>query len=451
MTDPHSNGPSSAIAARIESAVERLRDELVAELSAALRTPSVNPRYPGEDYEARLGGESDVSRLVAAIHARAGCDVDVFAAEPGRENAVGVLRGAGGGRSLLFNGHVDVVPPGPLDEWTGGDPWSGAIRDGRAHGRGATDMKAGVIAQAFAALALREADVRLAGDLILTAVVGEETMEHELGTTACVRRGYTADAAVVGEASAPPAALAVIPATPGVTRFIVRIRGRRTHPGLRSATIWPGGGGPAVGVNAIDKAVLIYDALRRLEHDWGLTHQRDLFAPGQFGVQPGVFVGSPRGQLDPFFIPDEAMLDYVVIYPPDAEIEAVRAEIEAQVASAARLDAWLREHPPTVEWKHHWPPSVVAADHPIVEALAAAHEVATGEPARRAGWTAAHDGTFLNAAGIPAACYGPGDLRLAHAPDESVDLDEVLTATRAYALLAAGWCGVTNGGTGSRR
>ena len=104
----------------------------------------------------------------------------------------------------IHNGHIDVVPPGPDRDWSDGDPWSGRITNGRAWGRGASDMKAGLVAQAMAARALRDAGVRLEGDLVLQAVVGEEMMEHDLGTTACVERGYRADAAVVSEPSGPP-------------------------------------------------------------------------------------------------------------------------------------------------------------------------------------------------------------------------------------------------------
>lgn len=301
-------------------------------------------------------------------------------------------------------------------------------------------MKAGLMAAVFALVALDELGVDLGGDVILQAVVGEESMEHELGTTACVERGYRGDAAIVAEASAPPERLGVVVATPGVMRFVVSIEGRRTHPALRGATIHPGGGGSEVGVNAIDKAFLVYEALRRREEEWGLTKAHDLFAPGQFVVQPCVVVGSPRGQLDPFFIPDHATLDYIVIHHPEDDGAAVRAEIEDVVATVAHLDGWLRAHPPTIEWKSHWAPSLVDPGHPIVAAMCQAHRLATGEEPRVVGWGAVHDGTFLNQQGVPAISYGPGSLRQAHATDESIPIAEVVAACKAYAMLAAQWC-----------
>jgi len=423
------------------NAVDELAADLVQALAGAIRIASVTPTYPGVAYDEHVGGEGRVSRLIAELLRGHDIEIDVFGEAVGRENCVAVLRGSGTGRSLILNGHVDVVPGGNAEEWKHGDPFSGAVEDGAVWGRGACDMKGGLIAQAFALLAVRRLGVELAGDLVLQAVVGEEVMEHTLGTSACIARGHGADAAVVGEPSAPPVPLAVVPVTPGVLRFVVHIEGRRTHPAMRGMTIHPGGDGFAIGVNAIDKAFQIYAALRLREEEWGLTKRHPLFLPGQFVIHPGVVVGSPRGQLDPFFIADQATLDYIVIYHPDEQVDDVRAEIEAVVTTAAHLDGWLREHPPRVEWRHHWPPSQVATDHPIVTATCLAHSAATGREAQTVGWSAVHDGTFLNQAGVPAISYGPGDVRWAHATDEHVAISELIAACKTYALLAVEWCG----------
>jgi acetylornithine deacetylase/succinyl-diaminopimelate desuccinylase family protein len=429
------------LAERVIEAVDELKPALVDAVSGAIRIPSINPRYPGQDYDDVVGGEGEVARYLARLYEEIGCKTEVFGVEPGRENCVGVLRGRGGGRSLLYNGHIDVVPPGPEEGWTGGDPWSGRVAEGKIWGRGACDMKAGVVAQAFALVALRDAGVALRGDVILEAVVGEEMMEHELGTTACIDRGYRADAAVVSEASAPPVPLAITPVTPGVMSFALSVEGKATHTSMRGETIRAGGYGAEVGVNAIDKAFLVYEALRRLEDEWGLSKRHPLFRPGHFTIQAGVFVGAPRTGLVPFFIPDSTRIEYIVWYHPDDDPQSVREEIEEQVAAAAATDAWLRTHPPAVEWLHHWPASAVDPSHPIVSATCRAHERASGSPATVNGFPAVEDATFLNQRDIPAISYGPGDLRVAHANDEHVEIEELLLATRTYALLAAEWCG----------
>jgi acetylornithine deacetylase len=429
------------------SRVDAMRDELVDAIVKAVRIESVNPKYPGQIYEDVVGGEGEVSKFMAEIYRSAGADVDLFAIEPGRENAVGTIKGTGGGRSLIYNGHVDVVPVGDLDAWTSGSPFSGKLDGDRIWGRGATDMKSGILAQAFAARALHDAGVRLRGDLVLESVVGEESMDHECGVTATVKRGYRADAAVVSEPSAPPHPLAVVPVTPGLLWFSVTVAGKATHSSMRGQTIRAGGQGSDVGVNAIDKGFIIFQALRVLEEEWGLTKQHPLFPPGHFTIHPGVVTGGPNGVLVPFFISEFMTTEYCVWYSPTDDPEDVKREIETTVKRAAQLDAWLREHPPVVEWKLHWPANTPDADE-ITEALVQAHEsVASGTRfAGRpplAGFAAVEDATFLTLGGTPAISYGPGDIRVAHAADEFVLIDEVMCATRTFAALAMDWCGVS--------
>jgi acetylornithine deacetylase len=443
--DPRPGEPAldETVSERIRSAAARLSHETVSLLSRAVRIPSVTPTYPGQDFAAAVGGESRVAELLAETYRAAGAEAELFGSVRGRDNAVARLRGSGGGRSLLFNGHLDVVPPGPEAEWTGGDPWSGRVAGGRVWGRGACDMKGGLVAQAMAGRALREAGVRLRGDLVFQAVVGEEMMEHRLGTTACVERGYRADAAVVAEPSSPPTRLAVCPVSPGVLWFTLTVEGKATHPALRGETVRPGGLGEAVGVSAVDKIFLLHAALGRLEAEWRTTKTHPLFAPGHFSIMPGVVVAGPRSGLVPFFVPDEARMEVLVWHHPDDEAEDVRREVETELGRAADADAWLRVHRPRVEWRHHWPKSVLDAGHPIVAATARAHGRSCGSRAAVQGFPAVEDMTWLNAAGIPAINYGPGDLRAAHAVDEHLDVGELLTATLTFALLAAEWCGVS--------
>ena len=286
---------------RVLAAVDALKDDLVSTLSEVISIPSVNPKYPGQVYDEVVGLEGRVSRLVGEIYEDAGADVEYWAVEKGRDNAVGTLKGTGGGRSLIFNGHVDVVPPGNPDRWTSGDPFSGKVDGDRVWGRGASDMKAGLVAQAFAVKALQRAGVALDGDLIVQAVVGEEVMDHECGVTSTIEHGYRADAAVVAEPSG-PTNLGVIPVTPGLLWFSVTVQGKATHSSMRGQTIRAGGGGSAVGVNAIDKGMLVFQAMQRLEEEWAFTKTHPLFAPGHFTIHPGVVQGGPHGVLVPFIL-----------------------------------------------------------------------------------------------------------------------------------------------------
>lgn len=434
---------------RVLAVIDGLQGELLETLSEAVQIESVNPKYPGQDYDRVVGGEGEVSKLMGGLYRGLGAEVDLFAVEPGRENAVGVIRGAGGGRSLIYNGHVDVVPIGDPANWTSGHPFSGKIDADRVWGRGATDMKSGIVAQAFAARALAECGVRLQGDLTLESVVGEEVMDHECGVTATVKRGYTADAAVVSEPSSPPAPLAIVPASPGLLWFSVTVTGKATHAAMRAQTFRAGGLGPAVGVNAIDKGVDVFQAIRRLEDEWGQTKRHPLFPPGHFTIHPGVVNGGPRSVLVPFFVSDFTTIEYCVWYHPDEDPEDVKREIEEHVHRYAQTDSWLREHLPVIEWKLTWPAFSVDPDHPICRAVGDAHELAAagtrfaGRPETH-GFAAVEDVSFLNLGGVTAISYGPGDLRVAHADDEYVLIDELMTACKTYAVLAMEWCGVAS-------
>ena len=438
---------TSAITKRVLRAIEDGRQDLLDAISRAVRIPSINPRYPGQVYDEVVGGEGLVSRFVAQIYSGMGADVDVFALEAGRENAVGVIRGSGGGRSLIYNGHVDVVPPGRVENWSNGDPFSGRIDEDRIWGRGSTDMKAGLLAQAFAARALVRSGVRLRGDLILEAVAGEECMNNEIGVSATVARGYRADAAVVAEPTAGRAPLAVMPTSPGQLWFSLTVAGRVTHAANRGRTLYPDADGAPPGVSAIDKGLLVYDGLRRLEQQWAFSKRHPLYRPGQFTIVPGIIEGGTSGVQFPLFIPERMRTEYLVWYPPDDDPQDVMREIGAHVHNLALTDDWLRAHEPQIEWRLHWPANSPPADE-ITAAMCAAQEAAAegsrfAGAAEVAGFPAVDDASWLTAAGIPAISYGPGDLAVAHADDEFVAIDEVMCATRAFALMAMQWCGVS--------
>ncbi|HSC04195.1 MAG TPA: ArgE/DapE family deacylase [Solirubrobacteraceae bacterium] len=441
---------ASELTEKVLSAVNDQRGELIAAISKAVQIPSVNPRYPGQVYEDIVGGEGEVSRFVAGIYRELGAEVDVFGLEPGRENAVGLIRGSGGGRSLICNGHVDVVPAGSVSNWRH-DPFSGLIDGDRIWGRGSTDMKAGVLAQAFAARALKQSGVQLRGDLILEAVVGEECMNNDIGVSATVERGYRADAAVVAEPTTGTRALAVMPTSPGQLWFTLTVQGKVTHAANRGQTLHPSGTGAPPGVSAIDKGLVILDGLRRLEQQWAFSKRHPLYRPGQFTIMPGILEAGTSGVQFPLFVPEHMRTEYLVWYPPDDDPDEVKAQIEDHVRQIAATDDWLREHEPRIDWRLHWPANSPASDA-ITEAMISAHERAADDTrfagaAEVAGFPAVDDASWLTLAGIPAISYGPGDLAVAHADDEFVRIDEVICATRAFALLAMEWCGVAGTGT----
>ena len=207
-----------AIIDRVTDEVDRRRDELVAFAADLIRIPS-ETHPPG-------GDEGPVQRFIEAKLRDIGLDVDVFEPwsvpgaleHPGwwpgleyddRPNVVGVWTGAAGGRSLILNGHCDVVPAGPHDLWTH-DPYGGVVADGRIYGRGASDQKGGIAAMIMAVEVLRHLGLSPRGDVIVESVVNEELGGYN-GTVACCAKGYLADAAIVTE----PTQLEIVAATEG--------------------------------------------------------------------------------------------------------------------------------------------------------------------------------------------------------------------------------------------
>ncbi len=430
---------------QVLDAVEKLQDEIVSLVGELVRIPSVNPKYPGMDYQKVVGGETACNERLAQAYREVGCKVAFVEREKNRANLVGVLKGKGGGRSLIYNGHIDTVPIGNASDWKTQDPFSGKVEDGKLYGRGSADMKGGLVAQLKGIEAVLRSGLRLKGNLILESVVGEETMTHEAGVSAVCEK-YKADAAIVSEPTGPPFPLAVVPVTPGLIWFTITCRGKASHAGVRSEMIRPGGRGSEVAVSAIEKGVFILEALRQLEEQWGQSKKHPLFRPGYFTLHPGVITGGPNGVLIPFVISEFCTIEYAVWYPPQEREEDIKKEISEYVTKTCQLDPWLSENAPEIKFNLHWPPAQIPVDHPVVQTCAQAHREAVS-PQRVddrdlfQAFNAVCDAAFLNKAGIPTVIYGPGSILQAHAVDEYVNIAELITATKTFALAAMDWCG----------
>lgn len=425
----------------ITNTVDNLRDELVSLVSDIVQIPSVNPTIEGVGYDDTVGGETAVCQHLKTIMEDFGLKTDLWEEKPGRANVVGVIEGTGGGRSLILNGHVDTVAPGPEELWTVAGAYSGEVLNGRIYGRGATDMKGPDAAALIALKAALQSGYRPAGDVILQFVSGEEMMNQDVGTTMAVKRGYSADAAIVVEPSSPPYRMGILTASPGVTIMRVVVEGKPAHTCMRDEIVRAGGRGSAIAVSAVDKAMLVYQALLKLEEEWGQTKSHPAFTrPGHFTLCPTTFAGGLGGIA---FIPEECYIEYVVWHAPQDSLGEVKEEIESQIQRFAATDPWLCEHPPRVEWwDYWWPPYDVPKDAPICQAAAAGYEAALGEPARFYGFAAVDDATFLNQLGIPAITMGPSTVELAHTANEYVEIQDLVDAAKVYALTIVEWCSV---------
>jgi len=342
----------------------------------------------------------------------------------------------GGGRSLVLNGHIDVVSAEPLDAWTS-DPFTATVRDGRLYGRGACDMKGGIAAMVFAVETLASLGVELAGEILVATNTDEES--SGAGGAALVERGLRADAGIVTEATGFDAWVACRGSEYGV----IRVPGRPGHAEVRQPD-WREGGA----VNAIEKAAIVLEAIRSLRLEWsqreGLEHP--------FLSRPALLPTMARAGEWPVSYPAGCDLTVAVMYLP-AQADArgwgadVRAEVERWIARETAGDSWLAEHPPVIEW---WTngvmPLEIPASEPIVDTmLGATGDV--GRPGRLGGLDSWYDGaTLTHFAGIPSIGYGPpgfsADGRsIAHTIDEFVPVDGLVACAQAIAVAAMRFCG----------
>lgn len=329
----------------------------------------------------------------------------------------------GGGDSLILNGHVDVVPAGDEANWHY-PPWQGTITNGRVYGRGALDMKGGLCCALFAAKAILDANVRLEGDLMIESVIGEE--DGGVGTLGAIMRGYKADGAVVVE----PTELVVAPAQAGALNFRVTVPGLAAHGSMRYE-----------GVSAIEKFILLYQALMTLEQDRNRDIQDPLYA--QYDVPNAICVGTVRGGDWASTVAESLTFEGRFGVAVGEDIDAARRSFEATLARAAEADPWLRRHRPKVEWwGGQFEPASIPLDHAIVETVRTAYSELGGRLARVAGVPYGADMRLLvNEANTPTVLFGPGDVRNAHRPDEFVPVNELMTAVQTLALVALRFCG----------
>jgi acetylornithine deacetylase len=433
-----------ALRERIAQAASERHEETVRLLQDLVRVRSVNPWFlePGSSSEESAVQDIFAERLVqlGARLDRWEPDSDALAHHaggpgyyPGRDfsgrpNLVGTLAGSGGGRSLILLGHADVVSEGK--GWTR-KPFAAERDEGNVYGRGTSDMKGGMAAAIGALEVLAEVGLRPRGDVIFASVVDEEA--GGMGTLAFVDRGYRADGAVIPE----PSDLKVAPLCRGILWGRVTIPGRSSHIEMPQPD-WREGG--AVDAIALGRAFL--DALDGLNEQWDANPAKNhalLPLPCQVkvamleaGEYPTAYANSMTITINVQYLPserDERGLG-----------GRVKEELEEFFAQFTSKHAWLREHPPEVEWLVDADCGETPADNPLVELTRRSAEAA-GASGVVEGIPSHTDMGLLVDAGIPTLNFGPGSPSLAHQSDEHVSEQSLLTATTTLALIISEWCG----------
>lgn len=376
---------------------------LFATLADLVRIDSSNPSLtPGSPGEAAIGDY--LARAMTAL----ALDVAVHELAPGRVNVVGIRRGQGGGRSLLWNGHTDTVGVTGMAA-----PFSAEVHDGKLYGRGSQDMKASLAAMLAAVKALNDGRIQLGGDLIVTAVADEE--HASIGTEDIVRR-YTADAAIVTE----PTDLAICRAHRGFMWLDIETTGRAAH-GSRYRD----------GVDAIMHMGRFLAELDKLEQELRTRPPHPLAGP------PSLHASLIEGGTELSVYPARCRLQL--------EWRTIPGETPAQVAQelqtiADRLMAADPSVRVTVVPGLARQPFAVDIDAPVVQALAQALTQRLGREPTHMGATFWTDAALLAEAGIPTVIFGPSGQGL-HSAEEWVDLASVVDVTHVLADTAVAFCG----------
>lgn len=423
---------------------ESIREEIVAEVeknfSSQVSFTAEMVRFPST-----RGNEASMQDFMAEAFRARGLDVDHWKIDvddikhlPGfapvvdadyaqAYNVVGSYRpNKVNGRSLILNGHIDVVPPGDASRWTKNpfEPW---IQNGRMYGRGAGDMKAGLAAALFAFDAIRNAGFKVAAPLHIQSVVEEECTGN--GTLACLQRGYRADCALVPEPFGPKLMRAEV----GLLWVRVRVQGDPQHASA---------GFNNTGANAIEKAIHIWPYIKRLEAEWNArktSHPVYRNHPHPIRVNLGKISGGDWVSS----VPALAQIEIRIGKLPHESLADIRDQIVARIGEACADDPYLAEHPPEITFHGHMAEGfVLEGAEEAEEALGSAHQSIFAKPLEDLVTSAVTDARFFSLyQNIPGLVYGP-ICGLPHGIDEYVELESVKDVTKVIALFIAEWCGV---------
>ncbi len=429
---------------RIRSAVDNNRDYLVELIRDMVRFGS----YSGQSEEIQLFLQQKMNeleleaRLIKVMPEKLekykGFSYDGFDYEQ-RYSLIGVRRGTGATkgknqdrfRSLILNGHVDIVPPGDLSRWDD-HPLSGRYEGGRIFGRGSLDMKGGLAAGITAVKVLHDLGINTIGDITIASVCGEET--GGCGAFALVEDGISADGCIILE----PTRLKICHIQSGCHTFKIMLKGRSIHACMAYK-----------GINVIDKFNLIYEALKlmdkhRHERFASESAEKVIYYENPANVAP-LNVGTLKAGEWPSSVPDYLEAHGRIGIFPDETVEEMHKEFEDTVKAAAASDPWLADNMPDIEWYEGlFEPSAIDTESELIQYLAESHREALGSIAEFEAVTYGSDMRIFNIyGGIPTVLYGPGDVSLAHTVNECADVDEIAESVCAVALMLIKWCGIS--------
>jgi len=373
-------------------------------LEDLIRINSVNPSLVSG-----APGEGEIADYLAGYMESCGLETRLEEVAPGRPNVVGVLRGSGGGPTLLLNGHMDTVGV----EYMEIDPLDPVVREGRMYGRGAIDMKGGLASLMAAVKAVADRGEELRGDVVLAAVCDEEYAS--IGTERVVEQ-VKADAAIVGE----PTELQILVAHKGFAWIDIETKGRAAH-----GSAWE------LGIDAIAKMGKVQVGLERLQGESLMRRRHPLVGP------PSIHASTIQGGRELSTYPDHCRLQVERrLIPGEARGDA-DAEMSALLDSIASEDP---EFASSYEITFYRGPMEVSPDEEICQVLSAAIHDVTGEKPLFVGGSGWLDTQLIWEGGTPAVAFGPTGGG-AHAATEYVELESVVDAAKVIESTILRFCG----------
>lgn len=340
-------------------------------------------------------------------------------------NIVGVLKGSGEGKSVILNGHIDVVPEGDLKQWDV-DPYQAVVTENRLYGRGSTDMKGGNVSLLMAIEAIKASGIVLKGDVIFQSVIEEES--GGAGTLAAILRGYKADAAIIPE----PTKLKIFQKQQGSMWFRLKVKGRSAHGGTRYE-----------GISAIEKSTLVVQHMLELE----AIRNEKITDPLYKGIPIPVpiNIGKIEGGSWPSSVADLVTLEGRCGIAPNETMEEVQTEFEGWLSELPSKDEWFKEQPVELEWfGARWLPNEIDSDHPLLSTLKDSYKkILHQEPVIEASPWGTDAGLITHAGDIPSIVFGPGVTEVAHFPNEYIEIDKMIDCTKILAVFLMEWCGVS--------
>jgi acetylornithine deacetylase/succinyl-diaminopimelate desuccinylase len=395
------------------SLMQYFTEQEVVELLAALVS---FPSHEGIENQ-----ETKTAEYIQKFFLREGIQAELIPVEDGRCNVIAVLKGTGEGKSLLFTGHTDTVPPYDMP----GNPYEARIEDGCMYGRGTVDMKGGLAWMMMAMAAIKRAGISLSGDLVFAALIDEEA--KSLGTRAWLQScDQLPDAAIVAE----PTNMDICVGHRGLEWFEFRFVGKTVH-GARQKE----------GINAIRKATLFID---KLENE--LIPKIEKKPPHPIIGSPSMNYGLIKGGTQPSTVAGDCILQLDRRWIPSESFEEIVEEYRQVIRELSEEDPQFKAEMKVMDISYMDDKYVHESmdtdpEEPVVKAAEQAIEKIYGAKAVIRAFMAWTDGGLINYYGkVPTIVMGPGEIESAHSATENIRIDTLVPAVRIYAEIACDFC-----------